>query len=115
MKRYATVVVIIGILGLPYPNILRDIYALFIKFQIAQDLFCFELKSPNQFGFSTFNLMSTQRITTKQIPMTIEFIGLIGVSLSYLKRRYNETMTYIEIKMSDAKGLRRNFILTYFY
>ncbi|MBT8315652.1 MAG: hypothetical protein KJP26_14435 [Maribacter sp.] len=81
----------------------------------AHDLSSFELNSPNQLGLRTFNLISTQRITTKQMPMAIEFMGLIGVSLSNLKRRYKETRAYIEIKISDANGLRRNFISTNFY
>jgi hypothetical protein len=53
-------------------------------------------------------------MTTKQTPITIEFMGLMGVSLSYLKRKYNDTMAYIQMKISEANGFRRNFILTDF-
>ncbi len=97
-------------LRLSYSDFFMVIYAFFIILLVAHDLFSFELNNPNQLGLRTFSLISTQRITTKQMPMTIEFKGLIGVSLSYLKRRYRETTAYIQMKISDANGFRRNFI-----
>ena len=43
-----------------------------------------ELSKPNQLGFSILSFISTQIITTKQIPNTIDSIGLALVLFSNL-------------------------------
>ncbi|WP_412984697.1 hypothetical protein [Pontimicrobium sp. IMCC45349] len=54
--------------------------------------------------------MSAQIITTKPIPKTIEFTGLTGFSLSNLKRRNKDIITYTDMNISDANGFNLNFI-----
>ncbi|GAL65823.1 hypothetical protein JCM19301_3508 [Jejuia pallidilutea] len=36
-----------------------------------------ELSSPNQFGFRILSLISTQIISTKQIPITTDSMGVV--------------------------------------
>jgi hypothetical protein len=66
---------------------------------------------PNQLGFNTLNLIKTQMISIKQIPMIIEFKVETVSLLSNLKRRYNEAIAYMQMKISDAKGFNRNFMV----
>ena len=43
--------------------------------------------------------------------MIIEFKVETVSLLSNLKRRYKETITYMQMKISDAKGFNRNFMV----
>ncbi|MEY8849179.1 hypothetical protein AB9K26_10195 [Psychroserpens sp. XS_ASV72] len=59
---------------------------------------------------STFSLINAQTITKKQMPMTIDNPASTLDSFSNLNLTYKVIIAYIQMSISDAKGLMRNFI-----